>query len=235
MTEPARLPAPLTGDRLTALLHLASSALPVGSYAYSQGLEWAVEEGLVKDPASLHEWLASLLELQLAHQELPVLMRLHAAFRAGRLDDAQRWNARLIALRETAELRLEELARGQSLLRLLHALDLGGAWPVDPAGVQRITFTAAFAMAAAGWEIDATAAAHGWAWAWLETQVIAGVKLIPLGQLDGQRLLLSLRDRIADVVGTAARLEDTEVGMTAVGLALASTAHESQYTRLFRS
>jgi urease accessory protein len=218
------------------LLHLASSALPIGGYSYSQGLEWAVEEGLVGDSDSLRTWIASLLALQLARLDLPLLLRLHAAIVAADRAAVLRWNTELVAFRETAELRAEELARGRSLLRLLEGIGVDEArqWLADPQG-RSLGFCMAFALAAAKWELPGRWACEAWAWSWLEAQVIAGVKLVPLGQVQGQRLLSDLREDIAATIATAVSLPDAEIGISAMGLALASTRHETQYTRLFRS
>lgn len=222
--------------RLTDLLHLSSSSLPIGGYSWSQGLEWAVEEGLVRDTDTLQMWLGSLLALQVSRLDLPVLLRLHAAFLAGDAQAVRHWNAELIAHRETAELRLEERARGRSLLRLLEGIGepTAAAWATEPAG-RELGYCAAFALAAARWNIPPAWACEGWAWAWLEAQVIAGVKLIPLGQLQGQRLLQALRAQIGPAIAIATSLTDDDIGSSAPGLALASTRHEDQYTRLFRS
>jgi len=226
---------PATG-RLADLLHLSSSALPIGGYSYSQGLEWAVEERLVRDADALRIWVASLLALQVARLDLPLLLRLHAAFLADDLPAVRHWNAELIAFRETAELRAEERARGRSLLRLLEGLgeQAAGPWTRELAG-RELGFCAVFALAAVRWGIPPLWACEGWAWTWLEAQVIAGVKLIPLGQLQGQRLLYALRADIAPALAIAASLSDADIGISAPGLALASTRHETQYTRLFRS
>ncbi len=229
MTAESHAPA----GPLASLLHLSSSALPIGGYSYSQGLEWAVEEGLVRDSETLHTWIASLLALQVARLDLPVLLRIHAAVVAEDRVAVRHWNALLITFRETAELRAEERSRGRSLLRLLDGIGIEAAaeWLAEP----DFGFCAAFALAAAKWDIPPCWACEGWAWSWLEAQVIAGVKLVPLGQMQGQRLLVGLRGEIASAIAVAMGLVDEEIGISATGLALASTHHETQYTRLFRS
>ena len=180
--------APLADLSLLRVLQLASPTLPVGAYAQSQGLEWAVEAGWVTDEASLADWLAMQLTDSLALLDLPVLSRLHAA--ANNDDDGQlqRWSRYLLASRETRELVADDCERGKSLARMLSDLGVAAATP----WVQRVDtpFATLSAIAAVAWAIPAPAAASAYAWGWLENQVLAGVKLVPLGQLAGQRLLL---------------------------------------------
>jgi urease accessory protein len=139
------------------------------------------------------------------------------------------WNALFLASRETAELRAETVQMGYSLNRLLPELGVPAVDMPEPA------FPAAFAQAARTWGIEPAAALLAYLWAWLENQVMAAVKAVPLGQTDGQKMLLALGGRLHAVVGEALALEDDEIGNFAPGLALASVRHETQYSRLFRS
>jgi urease accessory protein len=214
---------------LARLLQLASPALPVGAYSYSQGLEAAIEAGVVRDAASAERWIADVLAYSLAPMEAPVLLRLAAAWRAGDAAAAARWNAFFLAARETAELRAETAQMGYSLARLLPELGLGEVPLEDP------SFPAAFAFAVAAWRIDPNEALVAYLWAWIENQVLAAVKALPLGQTDGQRLLVSLGARLDVIARGAARLDDDSLGNFAPGLALLSSRHETQYSRLFRS
>jgi urease accessory protein len=203
---------------LARLLQLASPTLPVGAYSYSQGLEAAVEAGIVSDAASAERWIADVLEFSVARMEAPLLWRmLHG----------EDLNEIFIASRETAELRAETLQMGHSLCRLLE--DLGF---VDlPKG--DVSFPAAFALAARNWSIEPRAALVAYMWSWLENQVMAAVKAVPLGQTAGQKILLCLGaelDRVAD--GASTRSEFLNF---APGLAVLSARHETQYSRLFRS
>ena len=218
---------------LLRLLQLASPALPVGAYAYSQGLEWAVEARWVTDASSLRQWLDEQLTHALGCVDLPILARLHAAAIAG--DDAalRLWSRQLIARRETRELIADDCDRGHALARLLRDLGIAAAIPwVTRADAP---FATASAIAAAEWDLPLEATLQVYAWAWLENQVLAGVKLIPLGQVAGQRLLLELAPRIVPVCAQALRCDEDAIGATLPALALASSLHETQYTRLFRS
>ncbi|MGE0386863.1 MAG: urease accessory protein UreF [Gammaproteobacteria bacterium] len=219
--------------RLARLLQLCSPSLPVGTYAFSQGLEAAVELCWVTDEAALRDWCGTLLHGSVARVDLPLFAR---CFQAWALDDApsvRRLSAGLLARRETAELRREECERGQSLARLLR--DLGHARAAPWAGDADASFCALFALAAVEWSVPVDEAALGYAWTWLEGAVIAGVKLIPLGQVAGQRLLLELGAQVTAAVAIGLALDDARIGASAPGLAIASCHHERQHTRLFKS
>lgn len=218
---------------LLRLLQLASPTLPVGAYAYSQGLEWAAAAGWVTDEPSLASWLDDQLTQAFGSVDLPILARLYEAARRG--DDAAlvSWSRYLIALRETRELVADDCERGRALARLLRDLGVAaaGAWVTR----QDVPFAASMAIAAVAWGIPLVAAAQAHAWSWLENQVVAGVKLIPLGQVAGQRVLLELARCIPAVCERALARSDDEIGGMLPIVALASSLHETQYTRLFRS
>ncbi len=220
---------------LVRLLQLASPALPIGGFSYSQGLEWVVGEGVVTDAASAATWIGDALELVMARGEAPIAWRLlHAA--GSDWPTFSYWNAWFRASRETSEFRSETLQMGGSLAKL--AVDLG---LVDPpaqeamAATAPMTLPAAFALAARGFAVPREAALAAYVWAWLENQALCAMKLVPLGQVAGQRMVTALGARLPDVVATAMTLADDELSTFAPGIALASARHESQYTRLFRS
>ena len=221
---------------LVRLLHLASPTLPIGAYSYSQGLEWVVGESMVHDAASTERWIGDLLDHVMPHGEAAVTWRLLQAARALDWPACIHWNAWFLASRETAELSAETEQMGQSLAQLLDHLDL---IDVDARGMlpmlAPITLPAAFSLAARGFELAPKAALTGYLWAWLENQVLCAMKSVPLGQVAGQKLLLRLGARIPRIVTEAQRMPDHDVTNFAPGLALASSMHETQYTRLFRS
>jgi len=215
------------------LLQLVSPALPIGGFTYSQGLESAVDAGWVRDADSLVDWIGGLLEDSLALLDLPILERLYRACQ--RADEAalREWGQQLYASRETRELRAEERNRARALTALLTDLGIAraAAWRASLLHCQ----AAPFALAAVHWRIELDDCALGYAWGWLETQVAAAVKLVPLGQTAGQRILLHLAPRLSDAVERAHALPSSEIGAAAPALAIASSRHEVQYTRLFRS
>jgi len=214
-------------------LQLCSPTLPVGAYAYSQGLESAVERGWVRDAAGAGDWILGLLDHSLKRLDLPIFARLYRAWRDSDAEAIRRWNARLFASREAAELQREDAHLGAALARLLSDLGLDEAAPWRNA--PRVCFATLFGLAAARWEIPLPEAATGYAWAWTENQVIAATRLIPLGQTASQRLLVAAGPVIARAVAAALRLPDEDIGAASPGLALAGALHETQYSRLFRS
>jgi len=218
---------------LVRLLQLASPTLPVGAYSYSQGLEAAVEAGLVKDAASAGRWIGEVLLLSVATLEAPLVARLVEAFAAGDLAAAGRWNDEFLASRESAELRAESAQMGYSLRRLARELAVEAAGALEE--FDEVSYPAAFAAVAVAWGIAREDAVAAYLWAWLENQAMAAVKAVPLGQTDGQRLLLALGDRLPAHARAALEARDEDLANFAPGLALLSSRHETQYSRLFRS
>lgn len=215
------------------LMQLTSPTLPIGGFTYSQGIEWAVERGWLSDRASVADWLGGLLEDGLARLDLPVLARLHRACASADHEAAAHWSGLLYASRESRELRLEERQRARALLALLRDLEPGltDGW-VDVLGACQ---PGPHALASVAWDIPCEDCLLGYAWAWVENQVAAAVKLVPLGQTDGQRLQYELARALPATVAQALSLDDDDIGAAAPALAIASAAHETQYTRLFRS
>jgi len=217
--------------RLLRLLHLASPALPVGAFHFSQGLEYAIEAGWVRDESSALDWIGGLAAGSLGLLDLPVLARLLRAQEARRRDEAARWNAMLMAARETEELRAEDRHMGSALVKILRGIDAQVLECVpDQPG-----YAAVFAAACASWGVTPEETLHAYSWAWTENQVLAAVKLVPLGQSAGQRILHTLIPRLAEICARALALRDEDIGYCAVMQSVASARHETQYTRLFRS
>jgi len=233
-------PAAITASdvpQLLRLLHLASPALPIGAFHFSQGLEFAVECGWVKDEASALEWIDGIASGSLATLDLPVLERLRAAWRRDDGLAIRSWNAFLIASRETEELRAEDRHLGSALLRVLVELELTTElFPLDaPNTPPGVAHASAFAFACARWNVEPAACSQTYAWAWVENQVLAAVKLVPLGQSAAQRMLHALCARIPLLVERAHKLTDSDIGISTALSAVASGRHETQYSRLFRS
>ncbi|WP_089725989.1 urease accessory protein UreF [Candidatus Thiosymbion oneisti] len=218
---------------LLRLLQLVSPSLPIGGFAYSQGIEWAVEAGWIRSAEQLQAWLLDQLGNSLVNLDLPLLARMYDAARVRDLAAMIHWIDWLLAARETSELRAEEANRGRALADLLIAWELTGArdWKTTLARSQ----AAGFAFAAAAWAIPVRNTALGYAWGWLENLVLAGIKIIPLGRAQGQRILQRLAAEVPAAVARALALADHEIGASTPALAIASSAHETQYTRLFRS
>jgi urease accessory protein len=221
---------------LTRLLQLASPALPVGAYTYSQGLEWAVEEGTVRDEATTLAWIGGLMELSVGRFEVPLLARLMAAWQDGDGAALERLDGEFVASRETAELRAETLQMGYSLVRLLNDL---GSFPAERlarlAGLAAPSYPLVWSCAATAYAIPVDDALAAWLWSWCENQVMAALKAVPLGQSAGQRILLDLGGRIPAVVVAACEIGNDALSNFAPAFAIACCRHETQYSRLFRS
>jgi len=206
---------------LARLLQLASPTLPVGAYSYSQGLEAAIEAGYVRDAETAQGWIADVLELSVARMEAPVLRAMIGELSAAR---RQELNDFFVATRETAELRAETLQMGGALARLLRDLQV-------EVSIENPAYPTAYALAVRHWKIDPSEAVVAYLWSWLENQVIAAVKAVPLGQTAGQKILLELGARL-DSIDDAS---EEAWSNFAPGLAVLSARHETQYSRLFRS
>jgi urease accessory protein len=223
-------------NKAWALLRLASPQLPIGGYSYSQGLEMAVEQAIVSDPASAGRWIGDQLRLNLARFEAPLLL---AHCRAAAGDD---W-ARLLQLseehrasRESRELHLESRQMGYSLKQLL--LGLSELDPPSRDFLEQSTephLALGWALAARAWQITPEDALAAWLWSWLENQLAVLMKTLPLGQQAAQRLTSELLPLLQQAQQHASTLDPRHIGSASFGLALASMAHERQYSRLFRS
>lgn len=227
-----------TDFSLLSLLQLASPTLPVGAYSYSEGLETLVSTGQVTDVSSLEHWLSQELNYGAVRLETAILVR---AYRAAIACDSTKlvyWNHWLSAFRETEELRNQSWQMGRSLLRLLQDLQATEILLISALQEQcnhRCNFAIAFALAAAHWQIDLESTALGYLQSWLTNLISAGVKLIPLGQTAGQKLLMDLHPTLLQTTRQVLILTDDDLASCGWGMTLASMAHEVQYSRLFRS
>jgi urease accessory protein len=221
---------------LVRLLQLASPALPVGAYSYSQGLESACEAKIVRDKLSAQHWIRDVLQFTMATMEAPVVVRLYLAWHLADLQSVAYWNSFFLASRESAELRAETEQMGYSLAKLLS----DGAF-CEPTQLVKLnefrpkSFPLVFAFAAVSFAVPLVEALTAYLWSWLENQVIAAVKLVPLGQVAGQSMLFELGKEIPDLVEQALVRDDDDLCNLSPGLAILSAQHETQYSRLFRS
>lgn len=219
--------------RLMRLFQLVSPALPVGGFHYSEGLETAVARGWVADEGSALAWIRGRLMSCLAAADLPVLARLCRALAAGDGDAFDRWAAVLCAARDSAEARLADREQGRALARLLDDLGVPGSAPWRTA--PHASLAVGFALATTAWGLGKNAALAAYAWVACEGQVAAAVKLVPLGQTAGQRVLVALGQLVPSAVAAALTAEDHEIGACAPGAALAAMWHEDEAVRLYRS
>jgi urease accessory protein len=219
---------------LLNLLQLASPALPVGAYSYSEGIETLVEGGAIADAKSLQHWLEEELQFGAIRIEAVVMVKAYNSVLVSDLASLNSWNCWLSAARETEELRNSSWQMGRSLVRLLLKLQPQLESVFDMVGSQ-VNYAIAFGIAACDWQIPVEAAVLGYLHSWATNLITAGVKLVPLGQTTGQQILLELQTHIIDATAKILALEDDDLCSCSWGLSLASMAHETQYTRLFRS
>lgn len=226
----------MNASALLHLLQLASPSLPIGAYSYSQGLEAALESGQVSDETSARDWIVQALHQVIARFEGPVLWRLMQAFEASDADKVAAWTERFLAARDTAEFRAETVQMGYSLGKLVAELKLPRLELLSILQSQpEVPLPTAMAYAAVALAVPHDAALLGMLFSWAENQVLVCVKSVPLGQVAGQRLLLSLRPEIETAALTAQSLRDEDLSNWAPGLSLLSMRHEVQYSRLYRS
>lgn len=223
-------------NKAWALLRLASPQLPIGGYSYSQGLEMAVEQGLVHHAESAQRWIADQLLLNLARFEAPLLLAHCQAAASEDWTQLRHLAEQQRASRETRELRLESRQMGYSLQQLLSGLP-----ELDQPAQQLFSeldepgLAVGWALAARAWQIEPEDALTAWLWGWLENQLAVLMKTLPLGQQAAQRLTSQLLPLLDQAQRQACELQPQHWGSAAFGLALASMAHERQYSRLFRS
>ena len=238
----AALPQPPSDTQPTAgllqLLWLASPALPVGGFSYSEGLESAVECGLVFDESSAAAWLVDQLHLGLARSDLAVVAQALLAWKSGDLSRVTELNNWVLHTRETAELRQQTEQMGRSVFawaQSLGALGQGVAEALSAAQLNPPTYPVAMACAAARSGARVEDSLFAFAFGWSENMVQAAIKSVPLGQGSGQRMLARLAQAIPKAVAHAQSLtDDTRQAFTPM-LAILSAQHETQYSRLFRS
>lgn len=227
----------MTPSSLTGLLWLASPALPVGGFSYSEGLEAAVDAGHVHDEASAATWLLQQLALAHARADAPAVARAARAWRAHDGAAAVAVNAWVLATRETAELRRQSEQMGRSLAEWLkngeHAADprVAALAALTPAPTWPVAFGLAGALTGA--DDGALLTAH--AFGWCENLVQAAMKAVPLGQAAAQRILTQLAAALPAAVSEALARAEGEPQAFAPMLAILSARHETQYSRLFRS
>jgi urease accessory protein len=227
---------PATPQALLQLMQLASPALPVGGFSYSEGLEAAVEAGLVRDEAAAGDWLVDQLHLSLERADLPAMAAAMPAWQTHdlpRIDALNDWVART---RESAELRQQTQQMGRSLAEWLKNRNAPDARVAQLAALRPApTWPVAFALAAAQSGAPLREALLAFGFGWAENMVQAAMRSVPLGQSAAQRMLARLMEALPEAVQRAAVLGDAQRQAFTPMLAILSAQHETQYSRLFRS
>jgi urease accessory protein len=219
---------------LLSLLQLTSSTLPVGAYSYSEGIEMLVFREIITDVHTLKHWLQQELQVGAIQLEAAIVIRSYRATQNNNLSRLIDWNAWLSAARETEELRNQSWQMGSALSRLIVKIHPEAEVFFSAIG-SPCNYAIAFGIAAASWQLDERSMLLGYLQSWVTNLVGVGVKLIPLGQTSGQQLLLDLQTTIVSATEQIIILEDDDLSSWGWGLSLASMAHETLYTRLFRS
>lgn len=224
------------------LLQLSSPALPLGAYSYSEGLETLVENQIINNDSTLKDWIIQELIYGAIRLESAIMVRAYRSAINQDINALIYWNKWSSAAKETAELRQQSWQMGNTLMQLLINLEKEQRHSKNFElkdyfnSIQKpCNYAIAFGIGAASWQIDLHPALLGYLHSWATNLINAGVKLIPLGQTAGQILLLTLQDQIQATAEQVLQLEDDELSSWNWGLSLASMAHETQYTRLFRS
>ena len=222
----------MNSTALLKLFNLISPALPVGAYAYSNGQEYAVDVGWLKTESDIADWVRGVMQHGIAELDVPILIRFYQAWEQNDIAQVNYWNDFLRANRETRELLLEDEQLGQALQRLLLSLNIPQA---ETTLNKPASFVCMFALAGVYWKIPCADLTQGFVWSWLENQIAAATKTVPLGQTQAQKLLVQLMEDIPEVCTHAQTITDNEVGVGLPAFAIASARHERQYSRLFRS
>jgi urease accessory protein len=239
----------ITDAALLQLLWIASPGLPIGGFSYSEGLEAAVEAGLVHSERDAGEWLVDQLHLSLARSELPVIAQALLAWRAGDQARVEQLNDWVLRTRETGEMRRQTEQMGHSLVEWLKTVrpelvlrqtqdERNSDQDERSAGASArsdLTYPVALALALSASPATPRQALLACAFGWAENMMQAAVKSVPLGQSDGQRILARLAAEVPLAVDTALGLYDDQRQAFAPMLAILSARHETQYSRLFRS
>ena len=215
------------------LMQLSSSSLPVGSFTWSQGLEWAVEAGWLTTAVQFRDWQIQQMEHSFFCVDLPLFIRLYHASEQNDIATARRWTAYLLACRETRELREEECNRGAAFTRLIKSWE--PECPPDWLPLFAQSQLCGMAWLGVRWGIDVRELALSLGYSWIESAVMAGVKLVPFGQQAAQLLIIELSDHFAAGFEQAFLRADDDLGAATPLSAIASARHETQYSRLFRS
>ena len=220
---------------LLQLIWLASPALPIGGFSYSEGLEAAIEQGLLHDEHSATQWVVDQLHLTQSRGDMAVLAQAIPAWQHGDSARLQALNDWVMATRETAEMRLQTEQMGRSLLDWLRNLQQARGDQLQLCARLPVSYPLAMALALSLATTPLDQALQAYAFGWAENMTQAALKSVPLGQSAGQRMLARLAREIPQAVQTAMNTQDENRQAFSPMLAILSSRHETQYSRIFRS
>ncbi len=220
---------------LMQLMWLASPALPVGGFSYSECLEAAVDTARAATESEASVWLVDQLHLSLARSDLPAVAQAIGAWRANDEARIAALNTWVLQTRESSELRAQAEQMGRSLLDWLRNHTTATPDQIALLAQQKPTYPIAYALAASSTGAPLRECVLAYAFGWAENMVQAAMKSVPLGQSAGQRILSALTAQIPVAVDHALSLSDADRQAFSPMLAILSAQHEVQYSRLFRS
>lgn len=220
---------------LMQLLWLASPALPIGGFSYSEGLEAAVDTGRIATESEASSWLVDQLHLTLSRSDLPAVAQAIAAWHVDDMRRVATLNAWVLQTRESAELRAQTEQMGKSLLEWLKNHTTAAPAQIAVLAAQTPSYPIAFALAASATQAPVRECLLAYAFGWAENMVQAAIKSVPLGQSAGQRILSALTAQIPAAVDHALAVTNNSRQAFSPMLAILSSQHEVQYSRLFRS
>ncbi len=220
---------------LIQLMWLASPALPVGGFSYSEGLEAFVNSADPATELATSDWLVDQLHLTLARGDLAVIAQAIEAWRGDGIDQLNHLNAWVLQTRESSEFRAQTEQMGRSLLEWLRNHNTASLKQIDDCTQMQPTYPLAFALAASSTQALLRDCLLAFAFGWAENMTQAAIKSVPLGQSAGQRILSRLAAEIPAAIDYAIALDDDDRQAFSPILAILSSQHEVQYSRLFRS
>lgn len=223
-------------NNLLTLLRLSSQSLPIGAFSYSQGLEWAIDSGRVIDERTTQHWIESMLHGPYENFELPFLRELFEAWKIDGYDRVKILDDDYFASRETREIQEETRQMGYAFKAVVKDMGIGSDVACDYlTSCKRVTFPTVLAFCGAHYSLTASELLSSATWCFIENQVLVAIKAIPLGQSAGQKLLTKLIPKCEAIVENALQLDEENWSNFSPMQAIASSKHETQYSRLFRS